>query len=368
MTSTTTVRPIEVTTLGPGYGECTLIHVGSNKWIIVDSCLDPVTNEPAALVYLRSVGVDAHAVVLIVATHWHDDHVRGLSKLMEACESATFCLSSVFTEKEFYKFAEIHKTKSKVDQNTSGADEISAVLGILSRDKHRKKKKAAAERVLLSISGDELDHGLDVQVMSLSPSDDEHDRFLLSLSKLIPNHGETSYRAPTMNGNDTAVVLWISVGPHCILLGADLEETRGAWSRILELDTRPKRHKAGIFKIPHHGSQNGHHDGVWNEMLASSPTCLLTPYNRGYKLPKESDVSRIVGYSANSFTTKRIRLNRPKSQRSRDIQKLIQFTGKQMELIDQRPGRITAQLTNPTLHDWSIQLTDGACHLSEVHN
>lgn len=367
MTNATIVRPIEVTTLGPGYGECTVVHIGSNQWIIVDSCIDPTTNEPAALVYLRSVGVNADDVVLIVATHWHDDHVRGLARLMEACGSATFCLSSVFTEKEFYRFAEIHKSKSKVDHNTSGADEITAVLAMLSEDRQRKRKRATAERVLLNISGQEFDHGLDVQVMSLSPSDDEHERFLLSLSKLIPDQGETSYRAPTIHGNDTAVVLWISVGPHCILLGADLEETRGAWSRILDLDTRPKRHKAAIFKIPHHGSRNGHHDGVWEEMLAANPTCLLTPYNRGHKLPLEDDVARIVGYSANSFATKRIKLNKTKSQRSRDIQKLIQFSGKQMELIDQRPGRITAQLTDPSHSGWSINLTDGACHLNEIH-
>lgn len=31
---------LEVTLLGPGYGETVLVHFGSNRWLIVDSCLD----------------------------------------------------------------------------------------------------------------------------------------------------------------------------------------------------------------------------------------------------------------------------------------------------------------------------------------
>ena len=46
---------IEVTVFGPGYGECIVIHIGSGKWAIIDSCLDDAF-EPASLSYLRSLG------------------------------------------------------------------------------------------------------------------------------------------------------------------------------------------------------------------------------------------------------------------------------------------------------------------------
>ncbi|HAS16681.1 MAG: hypothetical protein A2035_06355 [Nitrospirae bacterium GWA2_42_11] len=71
---------IEVTLIGPGYGETILIHLGNNKWVVVDSCIDSRTSEPAALSYLQSIGINPEtSVVLIIATHWHDDHVRGSS-------------------------------------------------------------------------------------------------------------------------------------------------------------------------------------------------------------------------------------------------------------------------------------------------
>ncbi len=47
---------IEITVFGPGYGECIVIHAGSGKWFIVDSCLD-MTGLPASIVHLNSLGV-----------------------------------------------------------------------------------------------------------------------------------------------------------------------------------------------------------------------------------------------------------------------------------------------------------------------
>ena len=76
---------IEITVFGPGYGECIVIHIGSNKWIIIDSCLDD-DGEPAALSYLKSLDVQVHKdVVSVMVTHWHDDHIKGLSRIIKTC-------------------------------------------------------------------------------------------------------------------------------------------------------------------------------------------------------------------------------------------------------------------------------------------
>ena len=70
----------ELTLLGPGYGESIVMHVGEGAWVLVDSC--GRANAPAALEYLGTLGVDpAEAVKLIVASHWHDDHVRGIEQM-----------------------------------------------------------------------------------------------------------------------------------------------------------------------------------------------------------------------------------------------------------------------------------------------
>ena len=88
---------IEVTLFGPGYGECILLHIGNGNWVIVDSCFDE-QKEPAALTYLCDLGSNpAEVVRLIVATHWHDDHIRGMGKLVEVCNNATFCCASALS-------------------------------------------------------------------------------------------------------------------------------------------------------------------------------------------------------------------------------------------------------------------------------
>jgi len=71
---------IEVTIFGTGYVECIVIHVGSGKWVIIDSCLDDA-NKPASLSYLQSLGVSVETnVIAVSASHWHDDHIKGLAK------------------------------------------------------------------------------------------------------------------------------------------------------------------------------------------------------------------------------------------------------------------------------------------------
>ena len=74
---------IEVSLFGPGYGECVLLHLGFSDWVIVDSCLNK-DKSPPVLEYLRALGQDpAQVVKLVVATHWHDDHIGGLGVLFK---------------------------------------------------------------------------------------------------------------------------------------------------------------------------------------------------------------------------------------------------------------------------------------------
>ena len=101
---TSTGRPredeIEVVLLGPGYGESIVLHLGYGSWVIVDSCIN-TEGRPRALEYLDSIGVNAgQQVDLVVATHWHDDHIRGMETLVEVCNRADFCCANTLLNKE----------------------------------------------------------------------------------------------------------------------------------------------------------------------------------------------------------------------------------------------------------------------------
>ena len=83
---------IEVSIFGPGKGESIAVHLGSNQWLIVDSCVDQIDRSNPALRYLESIGVDLSADVrMVVGTHAHDDHIAGISEIFARCESAILC-------------------------------------------------------------------------------------------------------------------------------------------------------------------------------------------------------------------------------------------------------------------------------------
>jgi hypothetical protein len=99
---------LEVSVFGPGIGECIVVHLGHREWIIVDSCCE-ANGEPTALAYLNDIGVDVESEVkLIVASHWHDDHIRGLSRVFSECSSAVFSCAIALREKEFCTLVEAY--------------------------------------------------------------------------------------------------------------------------------------------------------------------------------------------------------------------------------------------------------------------
>src|SRR5262249_28944194 len=99
---------LEVSIIGPGRGECVLIHLGDNDWCVVDSCISRGSNEPVATEYLRGFRNGAlNNVKLIVATHWHDDHIRGLSSLLRDSPGTRFGCSAALSTDNFALLLEI---------------------------------------------------------------------------------------------------------------------------------------------------------------------------------------------------------------------------------------------------------------------
>ena len=114
----------ELTLFGPGYGECAVVHVGANRWIVVDSCLDTTTRKPAVLEYFNAIGISAQeAVRLIVISHWHDDHVRGLSDIVSSCPNALVCCSLALTKNEFLAYI-LNYENIMTQTTSSGVSEI----------------------------------------------------------------------------------------------------------------------------------------------------------------------------------------------------------------------------------------------------
>lgn len=295
---------VEVTIFGPGYGECIVIHLGGGKWVVIDSCIDSDTTEPAALSYLRSIGYHPpDAVKMVIATHWHDDHICGMAEIVRVCRDARFCCSSAFTKTEFQSLLEALNGLCHTVSG-SGAHELYRVSVNLELTE-RIMRIANANKLILRVPAADTVHGLEAVVHSLSPSDDQMRRFIAGLAPLILS-ARNARRARDQSPNHLTVVTWIEIGSLKILCGGDLEETgspQTGWSAIVASAERPPG-RAGIFKVPHHGSETAHLDEVWKEMLVANPFALIAPWTlAGANLPTSDDLERLTGLSERVFLT-----------------------------------------------------------------
>ena len=343
---------IELTLLGPGYGESIVLHVGDNRWVVVDSCINK-DGEPEAVRYLKSIDIDpAEAVKLIVATHWHDDHIRGMGQLVAACHGATFCCAAALCKEEF--LATVAALEGRhLSATSSGVRELYGVFSRLT-GKGQNPSFALANRVVFSQG--------ESKIWSLSPSDQEFSSFLTSVSDLVPGEGQAKTRAPSLSPNMVAVALWVSVGHIQMLLGADLE-ARG-WRLIVKSTERPAG-KASVFKVPHHGSQNAHEPTVWKSLLDPDPFAVLTPWRLGGNtLPSGSDVQRILSQTPNAYTTARANSSHPK-RRERMVDRTIRESGVTLRRVAMSPGAVQLRRSLEWGKPWTVKTFDPACHLRD---
>ena len=169
----------EITLLGPGFGESLVIHLGDNRWIVIDSCIDSETNRPAALVYLENIGVDpALSVSHVIATHWHDDHIGGMATLIKTCTAAEFCCGAVLTDPEFIKLVKIFNQRSIAV--STGLAEIDQVLELLMK-RGDEPRYVLGDLPILTLPA--TANAPIARVTALSPVNAEYVRFLQSLAR-----------------------------------------------------------------------------------------------------------------------------------------------------------------------------------------
>ena len=345
---------LEFTLFGPGYGESIVLHVGGGAWVIVDSCIDE-GGVPRALRYLEDLGLDpAEAVVLIVATHWHDDHIRGMAKLVEACNRAAFCCAGALRGEEFLSIVGALEGRPFSGAG-SGVREIHGVFARLA-EAASKPTFALANRRIFSRNG--------CEIWSLSPDDAAFRRFLKSVGGLLPDVGQTKTRVPSLAPNEAAVALWIGIGDVSVLLGSDLEKP--GWAGILESRERPAG-TASAFKVPHHGSATADEQGGWERMLEPAPFAVLTPWRRGGRaLPGENDVRRILSHTGNAYATAKAgSLNFTPRRRDRVVDRTIGESGIRLRRLPMSPGWLRLRRPPGSRTSWTVETFGPACHLEK---
>lgn len=272
--------------------------------MVVDSCLDKATGNPAALDYLDSLGVDVgRQVRLVVTTHWHDDHIRGSARILEAATNAKFFCSGALREREFFTFVAGSRERTPISSYESEFSEILALI----------EKRTLAGTRPESIgpewtSANEcIYRGNLANVHTLSPSPGTLSLSFRERANMFwdsPAKGKPARRPISLGPNQTSLVLWVEFDKCHVLLGGDLEDSPSpnlGWRAILLSHSRPGG-RAHLYKVAHHGSPNADNPNIWTDLLDENPIAVVTPYLSGPRpLPHKEDKKRISLLTKSAF-------------------------------------------------------------------
>jgi beta-lactamase superfamily II metal-dependent hydrolase len=295
---------VELSVFGRGVGEALAVNLGQGAWVLVDSFTVGPQREPIALTYLAERGVDPSQVVLVVATHWDDDHIQGITKVLRAASNARFVLSAALNDKQFFEFASLHQQRTGGGPHSSGLREFIMALAHL-KDAGRDGPVWAVQDKLLWSNGDRA-------VTAIAPSDATMSAgFAAAAPRPADAPRGAALRQVTPNGS--SVVLWVASDTHRWLLGADLEchpDVARGWDAAVGALARGGE-RAFAVKVPHHGSPDADHDDMWQQMLDPNPIAAVTRYARGpTPRPSAADRARLRTRTSRGYVVGRPRPRR----------------------------------------------------------
>jgi beta-lactamase superfamily II metal-dependent hydrolase len=341
---------IEVTLFGPGYGEAIAVHLGGGGWLLVDSCVDPNTGLPASVAYLEEIGVGPDKVHTIVASHWHDDHVRGIAQLAAKYSAADFVISAVLNDKEALTFLSAYNGRSSSGL-ARGTKELYSVVHDRATIFHALHK---------SLVIDDTFNGRPIRVTALSPLQAAFAQCIAHLAQHLPKNGEAINHAPELHPNLEAIVLHIDLGDDAILLGSDLEDHGNlGWTALVADQWSGSRIPATAYKVAHHGSYTGDCSQVWEKLLQAEPVACLTPYTlAGRRLPTDTDKERLRGNTSRAYTasgaSRSPKMDTGQLKRLRDMSR-----AKNVLLVDSEFGAVRFRKEFGS-HSWNVKLFGAA--------
>jgi beta-lactamase superfamily II metal-dependent hydrolase len=238
---------VEIAVFGPNYGECILVHLGASNWVVIDSCT--TNGVPAALSYLSAIKVDpSTAIKWIVITHWHDDHCRGLSKLIAAAPSATLCVASALTEREFLTF----RARMSKNRTTIAGTKLVEFSATIDEIAHRARTGALkyiladARSSLLKLRSSDTTLRVPCEMYALSPSHADKLDFFVRLAAMMPLRRTTKRSISAVTPNEVSMVTLINVGQSSILLGRKRRLLKGPEEfREMRVDSGKETRSAG---------------------------------------------------------------------------------------------------------------------------
>lgn len=304
-------------------------------------------------------GVDADAAVrLVIVTHWHDDHIRGVARVVEACRHAELVCPAAFRSEEFLALAAAYADGAMMRQ--TGILEMAETLAILG-ERRTTVRLATENKLLLRHNGCEL--------WALSPSDASTVTAMLHLDERMPRPMRSKTALSPPSPNHLSIALLFVLGKTAVLLGGDVvrfDDLERGWLRIVELYAKYGHPISDVVKVPHHGSAGADCDEMWDDLLCKQPVAALTAFCRGaVALPTDEDIKRICERSADAYATSPPSRRKP-ARRESAVEKSVAGLLRNRRLRLPNIGRVTLRSTSDQPTKWTAQLAGPAYRMNPL--
>ena len=306
----------EITTLGPGAssGESIVIHLISDEWIIIDSCMSG--DEILPLTYLREIDVDYEKVTKVICTHWHTDHIKGMPEILRKCRNAQLYMAPVGPFKGYLNL--VLKIATKDPFRSTVWTIFDNCLSSLEEINHRRPKFIS--------HNERFAHSEDFDLFAIGPSDELIQRFHKTLFLIDPNNVSED-DATELEGNICSMAFSLRFYNQKILVGGDMEVGRirqDKYNAQLCTNECPEHEECGwceaimdgnIFaaetpyhfvNIPHHSSSSAFCPKMWKEgMVEGGPISTTTCFRcaSGESLPTREMLEIYRTLSSRLYTT-----------------------------------------------------------------
>jgi hypothetical protein len=305
---------------------------------------------------------------MVICTHWHDDHIRGLSSILSACPKARFLCSSSLKESAFLELVALGETIR--GNHSSGLREFSKILKQIQLRRQQQKPASLETCYAGTHIMNEVRNGANLRIEALSPSKHDHQRMAVTFAKKKNQltSGDFKRNITSIHPNLGSVVIRLELGEQAILLGADMEVRNSedsGWKAILS--TYSKMSAAGLYKIAHHGSENGDMSEIWSTLLVEDCFAILTSNQRLQNpLPKPADVKRIVSNTTNAFASSPANIRKTRLEQPAD--RLLRSRGILIYDVPSSQGHIRARHSTSTGGKWQVELYGKAFKLIAQDN
>ncbi|MGO8671968.1 MAG: hypothetical protein ACLQVD_11455 [Capsulimonadaceae bacterium] len=283
---------------GGAKGETIILGLPNGTWGIVDcysGILAGAVGSNATVKRLRELKIQT--LEFVALTHPHDDHYRGMSRVLTA-----------FPPKRFWQFGGLSALLLQYLQAQADADDPRAVktsvddlmatyriVGSGAAQKTISFEYLTGVTLLLDTTVQAGNSDVRLTVHSIAPNGTVVRAYEEELVKCFDGDRVDSKKL-NLDHNQLSAAFIISFGETRLVLGGDV--TEATWKPVLSnLHELGMPVHASYVKVSHHGSANGYCDNLWSELSKRrKPSAVVTPYKRQLpELPALAHISEHAG-------------------------------------------------------------------------